>query len=84
MAMDLCNPEQQFQVPWDRLRAWVDAAEEAEKQSGSNSHLSRAQMMALSLLVPFTREEEFQDDDYVSSLMSKSEICLIANYCISC
>lgn len=75
MTMDICTPEQLFKVPWDRLRAWIDSAEAMEEQTGSYAHLSSAQMTALSLFVPFSQEENFGGDDYVSTLMSEL-ICL--------
>jgi hypothetical protein len=74
MAMDPCQTNYRFKVPWDQLRAWIDTAEAAEKQNGSNAHISRAQMTALSLLVPFTHEEELERVDYVGALMSKSTL----------
>lgn len=82
MDMDICTPDQPFRVPWDRLRSWIDAAEASEKQIGSNAHLSRAQLSALSLLVSFTQEEEFQEDDYVSSLMSR--FMFLISICNNC
>lgn len=72
MAKDLGQAGHRFKVPWDQLRAWIDAAEATEKHNGSNAHISRAQMAALSLLVPFTQEGELEKVDSVSELMSKS------------
>ena len=57
-------------VPWDRLRAWIDAHDAFEREHSSPATLSQAELQAISVLIPFGDEEPHVDDrDHVSALM---------------
>ncbi|PHH61817.1 hypothetical protein CDD81_7920 [Ophiocordyceps australis] len=56
-------------VPWGRLRAWIAHQEALEKEGEPAGQLSRSQLEAISLLVPFDFEEPAVDGgDHVSAL----------------
>lgn len=64
------TPASTMPVPWDRLRAWIDAQERAEQQGYNPQPLTKVQLLALSQLVDFMDgpEPTVSDRDYVTLL----------------
>ncbi|KAJ3496969.1 hypothetical protein NLG97_g2261 [Lecanicillium saksenae] len=57
-------------LTWAEVRAWLDAAEAKQKETGSARHISRAQLLALSQFASFSDEPEMPPDvDHVSRLI---------------
>lgn len=61
-------------VPWGRLKAWIEAQEQAEQSGYNSSPPSKAQIAAVSHVVDFMDEPELTVEtigklDYVSELM---------------
>ncbi|POR34029.1 Uncharacterized protein TPAR_05694 [Tolypocladium paradoxum] len=68
-AMEPNDPSRKVRVPWDRLRAWIDAQEAVERERNSPAPLSQAQLEAISMLISFGNEPDVGDRDHVSALM---------------
>lgn len=63
------GPGRGVRVPWDRVRAWIDAQEAVEREHGGPAPLSQAQLEAISVLISFGDEPDVGDRDHVSALM---------------
>ncbi|KAJ6787653.1 hypothetical protein PWT90_06888 [Aphanocladium album] len=66
--MDISVASQQVDIPWNDLRGWFHHAESTHLNTGSTDHITPAQRLALSCIVPFVQEPEMPSGDFVSEL----------------
>ncbi|KND94830.1 hypothetical protein TOPH_00515 [Tolypocladium ophioglossoides CBS 100239] len=65
------GPSRAVRVPWDRLRAWIDTQEAAERDPSSPAPLSQAKLEAISVLISFDNEPDVSDGDPVTELTQR-------------